>query len=67
MEFTRLGYTFRFYYDILDADESEQGVDVYNANSGECLAEVPGADIKELEQMDEDELQEWVDEMTDID
>lgn len=67
MEFTRLGYTFRFYYDILDAGESEQGVDIYNANSGECLAEVPGADIEELEQMDEDELQEWVDEMTDID
>lgn len=60
--FTKLGFTFRFYSDILDAGDCEQGVDIYDAETKEFVAEIPWADIEELEEMSDVDLQEWLEE-----
>ena len=55
--FTKLGFTFEFY-----SDNCEQGVDIYDAETKKFIAEIPWADIEELEELSDADLEEWLDE-----
>lgn len=60
MEIVRDNYKIKDYYDIVGVGDVEEGVDVYDAESGEFLAEVAWTSCATIERMSDDEFNEWV-------
>ena len=60
MEIVRDNYKIKDYYDIVGTGDVEEGVDIYDAVSGEWLNGVAWASCATLEEMSDDEFSEWV-------
>ena len=60
MEIVRDNYKIKDYYDIVGTGDVEEGVDIYDAVSGEWLGGVAWTSCATLEKMSDDEFSEWV-------